>query len=552
MTTKCNTVQNSINDYLDGELSPKKLAGFNAHIRNCEKCGAEVKFAGLLRDVCKGLGNEALEPPAGFRDSVMASIRNEAYGGTTGRDETWRDLAGQPVIPDGGANDGADDRLPDNITRKRFGDMRMGLQRQLRVAAMLVLTLTVGFAASVFIQNYSDRISDQNILSDQGVTMPMAMATAASANIIAAENETELNNDYRNEDDDGRAAQINGGAFGALAKGADDGAASGAAGINAGEAAEDADSSAMLFAIENDFDDKDISYETDEDDVMSVVTPAVETAAHAEAGDPSTDGDGGGDSGAGDRAAPEASAAMTQSGAEQPGAARGRSPEQSVQVAEAQAREGAEHAGGVPDDAAGTPAGLAAPDGHAPETGAFAAPQPLTDDFERDGDETDLDRAAKAARAGGADDDGYMPEGGGMETAGAMAGYGAGFTVSEPIAMPDMPLSVLDDGEEYQTDNTSENTVYEYVFVDSPDNHERNSRLIRRISASYTDIPVRMYADAGGAYWQVTLPGEKYAQILDSLNANFDLALNIVTNGSVHENDKSSAISIRIIQWYIN
>lgn len=70
--SRCESVQSSLTDYLEGQLSAALRGPLRAHLQRCPGCRRELRRELRLRELLAGLERPAA--PAGFADTVLAAV----------------------------------------------------------------------------------------------------------------------------------------------------------------------------------------------------------------------------------------------------------------------------------------------------------------------------------------------------------------------------------------------------------------------------------------------------------------------------------------------
>lgn len=91
-----NARQQELAAYALGALDPGEARAVEAHLADCERCRAELRWLEPAVDLL-GESVEQVSPPASLRDELMAITKTEAGGATGGRRRGWRAWALRPV-----------------------------------------------------------------------------------------------------------------------------------------------------------------------------------------------------------------------------------------------------------------------------------------------------------------------------------------------------------------------------------------------------------------------------------------------------------------------
>ncbi len=75
---ECKKIKALISPYLDEELSPAEMETVRIHLDNCHECRQEFEEIRDISVALKDFAGDTLAAPAGFSDSVMRSIKEEA------------------------------------------------------------------------------------------------------------------------------------------------------------------------------------------------------------------------------------------------------------------------------------------------------------------------------------------------------------------------------------------------------------------------------------------------------------------------------------------
>ena len=74
----CAAVMKQLWDYLDGELSPERMAAIEAHVKMCGRCSPQVEFErAFLKALAAARGEESNAET--LRDRVVAQLRTRGY-----------------------------------------------------------------------------------------------------------------------------------------------------------------------------------------------------------------------------------------------------------------------------------------------------------------------------------------------------------------------------------------------------------------------------------------------------------------------------------------
>jgi len=185
----------NIDDYLDKALSMDEAEAFEAHLDACGKCRKDVALVRLLRDACLSLGDEGVAIPADLHASIMAPIfeemRNEQavdVGSDAALVYKNESSDGSPNEPIDAQPEAASNKILDFFSRRsagrKSGDANFNLLRQARVAAVLLICIAVGFAASLLIQNFNEQAIRNDIAANE-TTAAATTSAPASATIVA-------------------------------------------------------------------------------------------------------------------------------------------------------------------------------------------------------------------------------------------------------------------------------------------------------------------------------------------------------------------------------
>jgi len=112
----CATTEELISGYLDGELTGGEMREVKAHLAVCDACRQALSE---MRAVSGALAGEEVEPPEGFRASIMKRIESA---------EGCREVADLlPLAADGGLDPSAEDRVEAHVAE--CPACRVGLRR---------------------------------------------------------------------------------------------------------------------------------------------------------------------------------------------------------------------------------------------------------------------------------------------------------------------------------------------------------------------------------------------------------------------------------------
>lgn len=88
---ECREALNLISFKIDGTLSASEASAFEKHIANCVECERQMLLAQKIGSLLKGLGQEEVQAPPEFCNTVMAKIKSEPQGILTRiRTAAWR------------------------------------------------------------------------------------------------------------------------------------------------------------------------------------------------------------------------------------------------------------------------------------------------------------------------------------------------------------------------------------------------------------------------------------------------------------------------------
>jgi anti-sigma factor (TIGR02949 family) len=76
---RCRDVIEQLWDYLDGELSPERVAGFRAHLEACNGCRAVSKFEAAFLRTVQGVLEGGSSDEAELRTRVVKALRVHGY-----------------------------------------------------------------------------------------------------------------------------------------------------------------------------------------------------------------------------------------------------------------------------------------------------------------------------------------------------------------------------------------------------------------------------------------------------------------------------------------
>lgn len=72
----CDTVMRQLWDYLDGELSPERMAAIHAHLAVCKRCFPQYEFERAFLDALDRARREHSNPSR-LRERVMEALHAE-------------------------------------------------------------------------------------------------------------------------------------------------------------------------------------------------------------------------------------------------------------------------------------------------------------------------------------------------------------------------------------------------------------------------------------------------------------------------------------------
>ena len=74
----CDQVARQLWDFLDGELSPERLAELDAHIKMCGHCSSHVAFEQSFKAALQAARGEQMAS-ASLSDRVRAALRQDGF-----------------------------------------------------------------------------------------------------------------------------------------------------------------------------------------------------------------------------------------------------------------------------------------------------------------------------------------------------------------------------------------------------------------------------------------------------------------------------------------
>ncbi|MEX2180888.1 MAG: zf-HC2 domain-containing protein [Gemmatimonadaceae bacterium] len=74
----CDAVIRQLWDYLDGELTPDRLAALEAHIKMCERCAPHVAFERSFKSALRAARHAPLDT-TGLCERIRTALRAEGF-----------------------------------------------------------------------------------------------------------------------------------------------------------------------------------------------------------------------------------------------------------------------------------------------------------------------------------------------------------------------------------------------------------------------------------------------------------------------------------------
>ncbi|MCL2059468.1 MAG: zf-HC2 domain-containing protein [Oscillospiraceae bacterium] len=504
----CAAWQDQINDYLDGGLGREELSLFIEHMNACAECANAVRLSRALRDAGRALGGEDVIVPDGFSASVMAAVRAEGALGPAALAHAG------PARGMGGATGRA----------ARFQRQQpWHMPRQLRVAAMLLICISVGLAASIIIQVYNNHLMSRE--AELAPSIAAAPEPSGAGSSIGGANDavTEADGvngayteaDGANGEAEEEAGTSGAGAVNAAAEGTETEATDAApeateiASGTTGAAATEAEAASTGIGRALGAGDLFNASEDEGDERVDAVDAETAPGAGAESELPTVgaaaaapDADAG--SRAGERV-PTTTESVTIVTAKEASDITTSSAEPARAPAPSASDTAAPIPGGTLGGAEGTTQAAAGETG-----GALASTEPQPGDRPSDNDE--------APSRGGMMAPQPEDKGDSADTVGDVQ------APAPPMIYPpidDAPTSLEDKGDAM----SSTRVTYEFVFYDIRDNVDLNAGRVRRLArvyaAGYTTIAAGNAEGADRAIWEIKIDGADLGRIEHELSAMF-------------------------------